>query len=208
MGDNRARRLLRTAKRAAYLAVVAPAVGRLPAALSYRMACWRGDWHFRCQAGKRTEMARNLRLVLGDELSPAAAQQVTREWFRLGSCGAVDLMRLRRGTQPLRRLVKIRGREHLAAALAAGKGAIVCTGHFHSRDSGFSVLHASGFPVTTIGRRVVQLRHSAFHPPNDGSGSNTSGRYGAIGSGRISSHGLAGPRSRRWQLPRSVPMRW
>ena len=153
MGDNRARRLLRTVKRAAYLAAVAPAVGRLPAALSYRMACWRGDWHFRCQAGKRTEMARNLRLVLGDELSPAAAQQVTREWFRLGSCGAVDVMRLRRGTQPLRRLVEIRGREHLEAALAAGKGALVCTGHFHSHDSGFSVLHASGFPVTTIGRR-------------------------------------------------------
>ena len=153
MGDNRARRLLRTVKRAAYLAAVAPAVGRLPAALSYRMACWRGDWLFRCQAGKRTEMARNLRLVLGDELSPAAAQQVTREWFRLGSCGAVDVMRLRRGTQPLRRLVEIRGREHLEAALAKGKGALVCTGHFHSHDSGFSVLHASGFPVTTIGRR-------------------------------------------------------
>jgi lauroyl/myristoyl acyltransferase len=153
MGDDRARRLLRTVKRAAYLAVVAPAVGRLPAALSYRMACWRGDWHFRCQAGKRTEMARNLRLVLGDELSPAAAQEVTREWFRLGSCAVVDVMRLRRGTRPLRRLVEIRGREHLEAALAKGKGAILCSAHFGAYDSGFSVLHGSGFPVTSIGRR-------------------------------------------------------
>jgi lauroyl/myristoyl acyltransferase len=153
MADNRTRRLLRTVKRAAYLVAVAPAVGRLPAALSYRMACWRGDWLFRCQAGKRTEMARNLRLVLGDELSPAAAQRVTREWFRLSSCGTVDLMRLRRGSRPLRRLVEIRGREHLEAALAKGKGALVCTGHFHSHDIGFSALHASGFPVTTIGRR-------------------------------------------------------
>ena len=151
MSDNRTRRLRRTVQRAAYLAVVAPAVGRLPAALSYRMACWRGDWHFRCQAGKRTEMARNLRLVLGDELSPAAARQVTREWFRLESCAAVDLMRLRRETQPLRRLVEIRGRDHVAAALAAGKGAIVCTGHLRSASC-FSVLHASGVPVTSIGR--------------------------------------------------------
>ncbi len=151
MSDTRARRLRRTVQRAAYLAVVAPAVGRLPAALSYRMACWRGDWHFRRQAGKRTEMARNLRLVLGDELSPAAAQQVTREWFRLASCAALDLMRLRRGTQPLRRLVEIRGQEHVATALAAGRGAIVCTGHLRS-NSAFSVLHASGFPVTSIGR--------------------------------------------------------
>jgi lauroyl/myristoyl acyltransferase len=36
--------------------------------------------------------------------------------------------------------------------LAAGKGAILCTGHFGSFLSGFSVLHASGFPITTIGR--------------------------------------------------------
>ena len=152
MGDNRAGRLLRIVEGAAYWAAAAPVLARLPAALGYRMACWRGDWLFRCQAGKRTEMARNLRLVLGNELSPAAAQQVTRDWFRLASCEAVDVKRLRHGARPLRRLVEIRGREHLEAALAAGKGAILCTGHFGSYDSGFSVLHASGFPVTTIGR--------------------------------------------------------
>ena len=149
MGDNRARMLLRIVERAAYSA---PVLARLPAALGYRMACWRGDWLFRRQAGKRTEVARNLRLVLGNELSPAAAQQVTREWFRLASCETVDVKRLRRRARPLRRLVEIRGREHLEAALAAGKGAILCTGHFGSHASGFSVLHASGFPVTTIGR--------------------------------------------------------
>ena len=172
------------------------------------MACWRGDWLFRCQAGKRTEVARNLRLVLGNELSPAAAQQVTREWFRLASCETVDVKRLRRGARPLRRLVEIRGREHLEAALAAGKGAILCTGHFGSHDSGFSVLHASGFPVTTIGRWWYKYRPTS-HPPSGGSGTaSTSGRCGATGSGRTSSHGLAGPRSRRWQLPYSAPMRW
>ena len=116
----------------AYWAAAAPVLARLPAALGYRIACWRGDWLFRCQAGRRTEMARNLRLVLGNELSPAAAQQVTRDWFRLASCEAVDVKRLRHGARPLRRLVEIRGREHLEAALAAGKGAILCTGHFGS----------------------------------------------------------------------------
>ena len=148
MGDNRARMLLHIIERAAYL----PFLARLPAPLGYRMACWRGDWHFRHQAGKRTEVARNLQLVLGNELSAAAAQQVTREWFRLASCETVDIKRLRRRARPLRRLVEIRGREHLEAALAAGKGAILCTAHFGSCSSGFSVLHASGFPVTAIGR--------------------------------------------------------
>ena len=152
MSDHRARRLLRNAEGAVYWAAAAPVLARLPSALGYRIACWRGDWLFRCETGRRAELARNLRLVLGDELSAAAAQQVTREWFRLFSCEPVDVRRLRHGARPLRRLVEIRGREHLEAALAAGKGAILCTGHFGSHNSGFSVLHASGFPVTTIGR--------------------------------------------------------
>jgi lauroyl/myristoyl acyltransferase len=152
MGDSRAERLLRSAEGVTYWAAAAPVLARLPAALGYRMARRRGDWLYRRQAGKRTELARNLRLLLGNELSPAAAEQVTREWFRLTSCEAVDVKRLRHRARPLRRLVEIRGREHLEAALAAGKGAILCSAHFGSYNSGFSVLHASGFPVTTIGR--------------------------------------------------------
>jgi lauroyl/myristoyl acyltransferase len=147
MGDNRARTLLRFIERGAYL----PFLARLPAALGYRMACRRGDWQFRSQAGRRAEVAHNLQLVFGDELSPAAAQQVTREWFRLASCEMVDVKRLRHRGKPLRRLVEFRGREHLEAALAAGKGAILCSAHFGSYNCGFSVLHASGFPVTGIG---------------------------------------------------------
>ncbi|MBV9207312.1 MAG: lysophospholipid acyltransferase family protein [Actinobacteria bacterium] len=131
---------------------VAPVLARLPAAVGYRLACWRADLLVRCEAGKRAELARNVQLVLGNELSPAAAQQIVRDWFRLASCSTVDVKRLRRGARPLRRLVEIRGREHLEAALAAGKGAILCSGHFGSHASGLSVLHACGFPVTHIGR--------------------------------------------------------
>ncbi len=152
MGDGRAERLLRSVEGVAYWAAAAPVLARLPAAVGYRIACWRGDWLSRRQVGKHTELARNLRQMLGQELSPAATEQVTRDWFRLASCEAVDVMRLRRRARPLRRLVEIRGREHLEAALAAGRGAILCSAHFGSYNSGFSVLHASGFPVTTIGR--------------------------------------------------------
>ena len=85
--------------------------------------------------------------------SPAAALLVTRDRFRFASCKAVDVKRLRHSARPLRRLVEIRGWEHLEAALAEGRGAILCTGHFGSCDTGFSVLHTSGFPVTVIGCR-------------------------------------------------------
>jgi KDO2-lipid IV(A) lauroyltransferase len=152
-GDNRAGQLLRRVEGVAYWLAVAPALARLPSALGYRIACWRGDFYFWCRARKRTEMTHNLRLVLGSELSPAAAHRVARDWFRFASCRMVDVMRLRRGARPLRQLVEIRGREHLEAALAAGRGAILCSGHFGSYDSGFAVLQASGFPITIIGRR-------------------------------------------------------
>jgi phosphatidylinositol dimannoside acyltransferase len=152
MSRNRAGKMLRFAEGVAYWAAVAPILARLPAALGYRIACWRGDCFFRFQAQKRTELTRNLRLVLGNELGPAAAQRVARDRFRFVSCEAVDVMGLRRGARPLRRLVEIRGREHLEAALAAGRGAILCCGHFGSVDSGLSVLLTSGFPVTVIGR--------------------------------------------------------
>ena len=152
MGDRRAWTLLRNVEGVAYWAAAAPILARVPAALGYRIACWRGDWLRRLETAKRTELAGNLRKVLGNELGPAAVRQVTRDWFRLASCEAVDVMRLRRRARPLQRLVEIKGREHLDAALAAGKGAILCSAHFGSYDSGFSVLHASGYPVTTIGR--------------------------------------------------------
>jgi KDO2-lipid IV(A) lauroyltransferase len=154
MGDKGVAKLLRSVEGVAYWTAVAPVLGRLPAVLGYRIACWRGDLLFWCQAGKRARLARNLRLVLGHEFSAAAAEQVARDWFRFASCEVVDAKRLRRGGRPLRRLVEIQGLEHLEAALAAGRGAILCGGHFGSYDGGLSVLHASGFPVTVIGRRT------------------------------------------------------
>jgi phosphatidylinositol dimannoside acyltransferase len=152
MGESRANRLLRNAEGVAYWAVAAPALARLPAGVGYRIARRRGDWIFRRHIAERTELARNLRQVLGSELSPAAVQYVTREWFRLASCEAVDVKRLRHSGRALRRLVQIRGLEHLESALADGNGAIVCSAHFGSFDSAFSMLGACGFPVTTVGR--------------------------------------------------------
>jgi len=152
MGDSRAKRLVRNAEGVAYWAVAAPVLARLPAALGYRMARRRGDWLFRRHTAERTELARNVRQLLGRELSPAAVEHVSREWFRLASCDAVDVSRLRHAARPLRRLVDIRGLEHLESALADGNGVIVCSAHFGSFDCAFSMLGACGFPVTTVGR--------------------------------------------------------
>jgi len=145
-------RLLGQAEVVAYYLAVAPLLALLPARLAYRAACWRGDWTFRSWPDKRREVVRNLRQVLGEELSPEKAERVARDVFRIRSCEVIDLMLLRGRARSLQRLVEIRGREHLDAALAGGKGAILCSAHFGSYLCAFSLLHVSGFPVTTIGR--------------------------------------------------------
>jgi lauroyl/myristoyl acyltransferase len=150
--SGRLRHLLHAAEGVAYWAAAAPLLARLPASTGYRIACSRGDWLWREQPGKRAELARNLQRVLGEELTPTAEREFTREWFRNASCEAVDIKRLRGDGRALRRLVEIRGQEHLDAALERGRGAIVCSAHFGSFDSAFSMLGACGFPVTTIGR--------------------------------------------------------
>lgn len=145
-------RLVRSAEAVAYWLVIAPLVALLPARLAYRLACWRGDLCLRYRAEKRSEIMRNLSLVLGDELTQDDAGRLAREFFRMTSCEAIDIMRLRGRARALGKLVEIRGREHLDAALGGGKGAILCTAHFGSCSSAFSLLHASGYPVTAVGR--------------------------------------------------------
>jgi Kdo2-lipid IVA lauroyltransferase/acyltransferase len=146
------RRLLSNAESLAYWGIVAPLAARLPASLAYRVACLHGDWICRHWPGKRPEIVRNLRSVLGAELGPEEAERVARDAFRFLSCQVIDTMLLRGRARSLSRLVEIRGREHLEAALAGGNGAILCGAHFGSYLSAFSVLHARGFPLTTIGR--------------------------------------------------------
>jgi Kdo2-lipid IVA lauroyltransferase/acyltransferase len=142
--------LFSNAERLAYWVAVAPLAARLPAGLAYRVACWWGDWSYRHWAQKRAEIVRNLRQVL--EVGPEEAERLARDCMRLMSCSVIDLMRLRGRGRSLGKLVEIRGREHLDTALAGGKGAILCTAHFGSHVSAFSLLHASGVPVTGIGR--------------------------------------------------------
>ena len=131
--------------------VVAPLAALLPARLAYWVACRRGDRVFRRWPEGAAVVKRNMLQVFGDTLSPAEAERLATEFSRVESCVTIDIMRLRNGTRPLRKLVELRGREHLEAAMAAGKGAILCSAHFGSYRSAFSLIHASGIPVTSIG---------------------------------------------------------
>jgi len=134
-----------------YRLVLVPLVAFLPARLAYGLALLRGEWRYRLDTSKRTQLMRNLEMVLGDNYNRDERMRLVRDFFRRKSCEAIDVMRLGGRGQALMRLVEIRGLEHVAAALDAGKGAIICSMHFGSFNSAFSLIGASGFPVTVVG---------------------------------------------------------
>jgi lauroyl/myristoyl acyltransferase len=136
----------------AHRLIIVPLAAFLPAPLAYGLAQLRGDWRYRRDSVGRETIMRNLAGVLGGQLSPAEHARVTRDYLRLRSCETVDVMRLAGKGRALARLVEMRGREHLEAALAQGKGAILCEAHFGSYDACASLIGISGFPVTAIGR--------------------------------------------------------
>ena len=115
------------------------------------MARLRGDWCYRLDASERERIMRNLKGVLGDQLSPAERAQVARDYIRRRSCQAIDMMRLAGRGRALARLIELRGLEHIEAARAVGKGAIICSAHFGLYSGSFSLLGALAFPVTTVG---------------------------------------------------------
>lgn len=134
-----------------YRVVLVPLVAFLPARLAYGIARLRGDWRYHLDASKRAQLMHNLEMILGDVYNDAERAKLVQEFFRRKSCEAIDVMRLTGSGRALARLVEIRGMEHVEAALSAGKGAIICSTHFGSFNSAFSLIGASGFPVTVVG---------------------------------------------------------
>jgi lauroyl/myristoyl acyltransferase len=145
-----------------YRLLIAPLIAFLPAPLAYRLACLRGDWSYRLDEEKRRQILCNLAGVFGEQLSLSKRQSIAREVFRRRSCQAVDTLRLAGKGRALDRLVEIHGLEHIEAAMAAGKGAVICIVHFGSFVSCCSLLGIHGFPLTAVGNMNANPNNSIF----------------------------------------------
>ena len=143
---------LRRLEMGLYYLVIMPVAALLPPWLAYALACLRADLLYRWDVAKRKRVLRSMEGILGDQLSREQLELAARDHFRVRSCEVVDVIRLAGNGQALARLVEMRGLEHIEAALSAGKGAILCSAHFGSYDSCFSLLGMHGFPITVIGR--------------------------------------------------------
>jgi len=164
---------------------VATIVGFLPASLAYGVAQLRADL-LSSLADSRKGKTACLELLFGDKLSPDDRREMAREYFRVRSCEPIDTVRLFGDGRRLLGLVEVRGLEHLKAAHAAGRGAVICSAHLSAPRVCFSIIGALGFPIRVVARWTygsdrdlkyeggwLQRRSLHLHGPNIARASNS-----------------------------------
>lgn len=137
-----------------YHNLAVPLSASLPAPMAYRIACLSGDVRYHRDVEVRQKVLDNLRDVFGEQLDAAERDQIARHYFRNLSCQLMDELRLHGHAEGIVDLVEIRGLEHVEAALAGGKGALLCTGHVGSFAVGLALLARRGLLVTIVRRGV------------------------------------------------------
>lgn len=108
-------------------------------------------------AKRRRGVYRNLRLVFGRELRPAALRRRTLAYGRHAGRLFVEVLRLRR-LDPLRirRHVDLTAFAPIRALLAEGRGVIVATGHLGNWEIFACAAGRDGFDVTSLARPLPE----------------------------------------------------
>ena len=126
---------------------------RIPEARGHRLGARIGALMRRLSPRHYQIVLANMRLALGEGRSEAELNAMARACYtHLGKC-LMEFIRLPAMSQDdLRRVVALEGAEHMEAALAGGKGAILLTGHLGNWEMAGARLVAQGFPVVAIAR--------------------------------------------------------
>lgn len=129
------------------------------ARLSWRLAIWwgrrRGDvLRWSRVDGRRVAVA-NLRRAYGGTLASDEAERIVRGSFRAQTCEEAEAYFFSDlAGERLRRFLAVEGREHLDAALARGRGAIVFSSHFGSMCLAMVGLARLGYRVNVLARSL------------------------------------------------------
>jgi phosphatidylinositol dimannoside acyltransferase len=128
---------------------------RLPEPVAYALGRAGGRVFYELDAGRRQALRANLRHVLGPALSPAELETAVRRGFATYGRYWIEAFRLE-DLEPreIRRRLRVEGREHLDAAVAAGHGTIFASPHLGNWDAGGAWLAASGYPATAVVERL------------------------------------------------------
>lgn len=106
-----------------------------------------------CSVRRQRMMERNLQAVFGKRLSSSQRRRI-RWQSMVNICKTMaELLKLPQLSEAdLRREVSIEGLEHLDAALAQGRGAILVTAHFGNWEYAGAYLSTLGYPVSVVAR--------------------------------------------------------
>jgi KDO2-lipid IV(A) lauroyltransferase len=120
-------------------------VQRLPRATAHRLAARLGSLVFE-RGGRRTRRTlANLRIAYPD-LPEERRREIGRRSFENFAINGIDWLRSESWTpEELRARVEVRGEEHLHAALAGGRGALILTLHLGNFEIAASVPPLWGF---------------------------------------------------------------
>lgn len=110
-------------------------------------------------AGKQRKIAlSSLSIAFGKEKSPAQIRSIAKQCFDHMAKSAMEIMFFFDKPALLKSQVRFEGREHLDAALARGKGAILVSAHFGNFPLMLGKLAAEGYTVSGIMRPMRDAR--------------------------------------------------
>jgi len=126
------------------------AVARAPRAWLQPLSRMGGDL-VRAMARDGAEMRDELGRLFGDRPLPRPADEIVRDAYRQAMFNEVEVLRYPAlSPQTIDAVCDVRGREHLDAALAEGRGAIVCIGHFGANQMIMPALGHQGYPMNQL----------------------------------------------------------
>jgi KDO2-lipid IV(A) lauroyltransferase len=135
------------------VALVGGLAGRLPLGMAQGLGAGLGRVAYWILPGRRRVALDNLTLVYGDTLSPAARETLARQCFEHLGMTTLECCRLFFGrTESLFGRIRGHGTEHIAEALAHGRGIFFLTGHFGNWELLAATHGHAGFGLSVVVR--------------------------------------------------------
>lgn len=130
-------------------------VPRLPPRFGYWLFALLGALAFLLAKGARRAVEDNMRHVLGLEATPTRLRHVAQSVFVNQARNYYDLFRVPSiSDAQIRELVTIVGKEHLDAALAEGRGAVLVSIHFGNIDIVAQAAVIYGYPIAIVAEHL------------------------------------------------------
>jgi KDO2-lipid IV(A) lauroyltransferase len=145
-----------TARGSAFAYAVAAAMATwLPEAVVRRLFFFGADLAWRRRGRGVVQLERNLRRVVGKAMPDDEFVALSRRAMRSYARYWLEFFRLPRlGEQRIVGRMAVGGKEHLDAAMAAGRGAILALPHSGNWDHAGAWVAFQGYPFTTVAERL------------------------------------------------------